>query len=345
MKSRQLLALLLAVAVLSGVASSALLQRGETAPSMTKSANAFLDTLSDKEKGLVVMKFDDPNRLGWHFIPKPFSGPQARKGVPIKEMNEKSRAAAMKLVSTGLSQAGFQKAKEVMELEGILAKIEGPKPDRAWSRDPQMYYFTVYGTPGKGRWGWRCEGHHLSLNFVVEGDRLVSATPSFYGANPGEVPEGEHKGLRILKQREDVARAILKSCDKEQKQVAHRSDKAPDEIRGAGEPQPVLTAAEGLAVAKMDDSQKKLLRVLLESYAEAMAPEIAAKWLGDMEKAGYDNVYFAWWGGTERGDRHYYRVQGPTFIIEYNNTQNGANHIHSIWRDTSGDFGVSLAKN
>ena len=344
MKSRQLLALLLAVAVLTGVASSALLQRGKTAPTMTSAADAFLKTLSADEKALVVMKYDDPERVGWHFIPKPFEGPKARKGLTLKSMNEKTRAAALKLVSTGLSESGFQKTKQVMELEGILAKIEGPKPDRAWTRDPEMYYFTVFGKPGIGRWGWRCEGHHLSLNFVIEGDKLVSATPSFYGANPGEVPEGEHKGLRILEQREDVARAILKACDKEQKKAAHLSDKAPDEIRAAGKPQPVVTAAEGLAAGKMSDSQKKMLRVLLESYAQTMAPEIAARWLGDLDKAGFDKVYFGWWGGTERGERHHYRVQGPTFIIEYNNTQNGANHIHSIWRDTSGDMAVPLAK-
>ena len=301
-----------------------------------------METLNDEQTKLALLKSDAAQRTGWHFIPKPFTGEQARCGVTIKSMNETSRAAALKLLAAGLSDAGFQQVQKVMSLEGILAKIEGPVPNRAWTRDPEMYYFTVFGKPGEKRWGWRCEGHHVSLNFVVEGDKLVSATPSFLGANPGEVPSGPDKGLRVLERREDLARSLLKSCDEKQHAVVLQDPKAPDDLRGGGAAQPDQTPAVGLAFGDMTEQQQKLMQLLLETYTENMAPDIASTWMKDLNQAGREKIKFAWWGEENRGQRHYYRVQGPTFLIEYNNTQNGANHVHSMWRDTKGDFGIPL---
>lgn len=356
MHTRRFLAFVAACVLLGGVATNAFFQRPSSAPGMTAAAKEFLASLDDTQRAAAAMKFDDPYRLAWHFIPKPFEGPQGRKGVTLKSMNEKSRAAAMKLVAAGLSESGYKTATQIMAIEQLLAKLEGPMPERKFQRDPQMYFFTVYGTPGSDRWGYRCEGHHLSLNFVIEGEKLVSATPTFFGANPGEVPEGDQKGLRILERREDVARTLLKSLDEEQKKAAVQSDKAPDDLRGGGgpalptgeqvmAPHPDPSPAVGLAAGKMTAEQKKVLKMLLEEYSLSMAADIATEWTTDLEKAGFDNIQFAWWGGENRHERHYYRVQGPTFIIEYNNTQSNANHVHSMWRNTKGDFGVPVAKN
>ena len=344
MKVYRLPALALALSLLAAAGYAANLYRSATAESMTGAANAFLATLSDEQQQIVIHEFDDPERTAWHFIPKPFEGEAARAGLTLKSMNEKNRAAAKKLLTTGLSQSGYKLTNEVMELEGILSKIEGPVEGRPWSRDPQMYYFSVFGKPGKGRWGWRCEGHHLSLNFEIEGDKLISATPAFYGANPATVPAGPHKGLRTLAARADLARELYKSLSAEQAKSVLQAKEAPDDLRSAGDAQPSTTKAVGLDAGSMSESQQKILRMLLEEYANTMSQDIAMAWLGDVDSAGFENVKFAWWGSSEPGDRHYYRVQGPTFIIEFCNTQNDANHIHSFWRDLRGDFGVSLAK-
>lgn len=344
MNLRRMTAFLLAVVVLCGVgARAALWQAKQEAKGMSAQATRFLTTLPDDQRAKAAMKFDAPSRVGWHFIPKPFEGPQARTGVTVKEMNLESRKAAFDLLQTGLSEAGLAKVQQVMTLEAIIAKIEGPMPNRPFTRDPEMYYFAVYGEPGKGRWSWRCEGHHVSMNFTLDGDKLISATPSFLGANPGEVKEGPHKGLRVLEQREDLARALLKSCDEAQRKVVLQAAKAPDDLRGGGAAQPDRDPAVGLKVAQLTEEQRRLFRLLLESYALTMAPDIAESWMSDLKQAGEDAVQFAWWGGEERGEGHYYRVQGPTFLIEYNNTQGNANHVHSMWRDMSGDFGVKFA--
>lgn len=343
MKRHQLAAWSAALLLMVGIAYAAVFWKS-SAPAMTTAAQKFLKTLPEEQHERATFAYDDPNRVAWHFIPKPFEGKGARQGVTIKEMSKESRQAAHHLLMTGLSEAGYDMTKQVMKLEDILGKIEGPRPNRPWTRDSEMYYFSVFGTPGKGRWGWRCEGHHLSLNFVVEGDQLLSATPSFYGSNPATVPEGPHKGLRTLAAREDVARELLKSMDEKQQKIAWKSKKAPDDLRAAGDAQPPTTPPEGIAVPDLNEHQKKLLKMLLETYADDMAQDIAAEWLGGAQKT-FDKIHFAWWGGDAKGQGHYYRVQGPTFLIEYCNTQNGANHIHSYWRDLKGDFALPLAKN
>jgi len=342
MRVPQLLAFSGAVLILGGIGASAVLQPG-SAPGMTEAAQQFLNSLPDKQRALAALPYDSPARTAWHFIPKPFEGEGARTGVTIKSMSPESRKLALGLLRTGLSAAGFEQAHEIMKLESILGVLEGPKPGRAFSRDPEMYYFNVFGTPGDGRWGWRCEGHHLSLSFVVDGTRVVSATPAFFGSNPADVPEGPKKGFRVLDRREDLARELLKGLDESQHKIAYQDKKAPDDLRGGGVVQPEQTAPVGLPASKLNETQQRLLRMLLEEYAQCMAADVASTWIADLDKAGFGNIHFAWWGGENRGDGHYYRLQGPTFVVEYNNTQNNANHVHSMWRNLSGDFALPLA--
>ena len=315
--------------------------------SMTKAANDFLASLSEQQRTSATMPYDDQRRLDWHFIPKP-----SRKGVQIKEMNAEQRKKAHALLQSGLSELGYDKAVTIMDLESILHELEKQRKGGN-IRDPERYYFTVFGKPDqKGTWGWSLEGHHLSLNYVVRDGKCASVTPFFFGANPAEVRSdlnvGPKKGTRVLPKREDLAFKLLGSLDKEQRGVAVLAEKAPSDIRAAGEPQPPSAAPEGLPASKMQEEQVETLRALLTAYTDSMPKAVAQERWMEIEKAGIEKIHFAWAGADKPGVGHSYRIQGPSFLVELNNTQpdsagNPANHIHSIWRQMSGDFGIARA--
>jgi hypothetical protein len=300
---------------------------------MALAADRFLKSLSPAQAAKAMYPYDSPQRLDWHFIPR------ARKGLPIKELSSEERALAFGLVQSGLAGTGFLKATTIMSLEQVLRELEkGSGP----VRDPELYYLTIFGQPSdSGKWGWRVEGHHLSLNFSLEDGKIVSATPAFFGANQAEIRQGPRQGLRTLADREDRALRLIQALDEGQRNKATFAEKAPPEIRAANTPQPPTEAAAGIAYANLTDDQKTMLRALIESYAEDMPLEVAKAWLDEIARAGTDAVSFAWAGAPDRTAGHAYRVQGPTFLIEFNNTQNGANHIHSVWRNMLGDFGVA----
>lgn len=311
---------------------------------MTVAAQEFLASLSDQQRTTAVVPYDSAQRVQWHFIPMP-----TRKGLQIKEMDAPQRKKALALMQAGLSQVGYDKATTIMSLEAILRELE--KERRSGPiRDPERYYFTIFGTPAAtGQWGFSVEGHHLSLNFAVSDGKLSSHTPAFFGANPTTVHHhvhgGPEVGHRTLAQEEDLAFKLLGSLSAQQRKLAVIAGKAPADIRAAGQPQPPETAAEGLAAAMLADDQSAVLWALIETYARNMAPEIADARLDEIKQAGLDKVHFAWAGADRPGIGHYYRVQGPTFLIELVNTQpdsagNPASHIHSVWRDLRGDFGI-----
>lgn len=301
---------------------------------MATAADRFLDALDDEARDKATFAFDDPERLNWHFIPR------EREGLPVKEMGGEERALAMGLLQTGLSNQGAITATTIMSLEQVLHELENGAPHR----DPQLYYFSIFGEPtNKGRWGWRVEGHHLSLNFTVEDGEVVSATPTFFGANPAEVRQGPREGLRTLADREDRALRLVQAFDDDQRSTAIQADEAPADIRAANTAQPPTDEAVGITYGSMTEDQRSMLRTLIETYAMDMPAPIARQWLTEVRENGPEKVAFAWFGPTERNQPHAYRVQGPTFLIEFNNTQNGANHIHSIWRNMLGDFGRPIA--
>jgi hypothetical protein len=227
-----------------------------------------------------------------------------------------------------------------MSLERVLHELEDNNP----GRDAGNYFVSIFGEPGAQEWGWRFEGHHLSMNYTIVGGE-VSGTPTFFGGNPGEIKEGPRKGLRVLGAEEDLGRALAKSLSDEQRQKAIVLENQP--------PKDILTSAakkvdplkpDGLARAAMDDAQKKMLDALIDEYIGTHRASLAAQDMKKIQAAGIDKVTFAWAGSLELGKAHYYRVQGPTFLIEYDNTQDGANHAHSIWRDFDGDFGRDLLR-
>jgi hypothetical protein len=335
-----------ALAVFSFLAASGfllLLNRG-VGPTMTEAAQQFLASLTEEQRKQAVADFNSPARLDWHFIPKP-----QRKGLQIKEMNADQRKAAHNLLHTGLSQIGYDKATTIMSLDGILRELEKERANGP-IRDPERYFFTIFGQPVlQGDWGFSVEGHHISLNFAVRDGQVSATTPTMFGENPAEVKRdvsgAPPRGTRVLKQEETLAFDLLASLNEEQRKTAVIAEQAPREIRAAGEPQPPNTPPEGLPAAKMTADQQKTLQSLVDVYAGNMPAEVGEARLEQIRKAGFENVYFAWAGADKPGIGHYYRIQGPTFLIELINTQpdsagNKANHIHSVWRNLAGDFGI-----
>jgi hypothetical protein len=327
--------LVLAAAAVVGIALWAGAYVEQTGSKMAVAADRFLDSLTKDQSGKAVFDFDSPERLNWHFIPR------ERKGILIKELTPEQRALAFGLISTGAGGGGYLKATTIMSLEEVLREIEkGSGP----VRDPERYFLTIFGSPtDRGKWGWRVEGHHLSLNFVLEDGKVVAATPSFFGANPAEVRQGPRQGVRTLADREDTALRLLQALDGNQKKVAVVSEEAPRDIRAANTPQPPTDAAPGIAYTDLNGDQRTLLRALIESYSSDMPDEVSKAWLDEIRRAGTEGIKFSWMGPGDRSQPHAYRVQGPTFLIEFNNTQNNANHIHSVWRNMLGDFGIPMA--
>jgi hypothetical protein len=315
-----------------------------TARMMAQTAHNFLASLDAAQLGKAQFAFEDQERFFWHYVPsedvaKNFNRP--RKGLPLREMNPTQQHLAAALLSAGLSRQGYIKATTIMSLEEVLRLLEGSSAER---RNPEKYFFSVFGEPSeKGTWGYRIEGHHVSLHFtVVKGE--VCGNPTFFGANPAEVREGPRKGLRVLAAEEDKARTLLDSLTPEQRKIAIVDATAyPDILTAASRKAALSGQPGGLLVTQMTAAQQKLLLDLLDEYAQNLPAPLAEQRLAKIRAAGH-NLHFAWAGVAERGGPHYYRIQAPTFLVEYDNTQNNANHIHSVWRDFDGDWGEDLLK-
>lgn len=307
------------------------------ADDMARAASAFLDSLSPEQRAKATFEFKGDERGNWHFIPKP------RNGLTIKEMKPAQRNLALSLLHSGLSDHGFGKATNIMSLELILKQMESGRGTII--RDPEVYYFSVFGKPEPaGTWGWRVEGHHLSANFTIVKGELLSGTPSFFGSNPAEVRQGARKGLRVLAEEEDLARALLKMLDADQRKAAIIEATAPRDILTVNKRKVTPLETVGVPAAKLTRAQTEQLQALVKAYVNRVRPEMAEADLKRIDQAGWDKLSFAWAGGAEKGQPHYYRVQGPTFLLEYDNTQNDANHIHSVWRDFDNDFGEDLLR-
>jgi len=317
---------------------------------MAAAATEFLKSLTPEQRQQAMFTFDGAERTHWNFIPTELF---ARNGLTLKQMNPTQQLLAHELLKVGLSQRGYMTATQIMELEGVLAVIEAaqraaatqPPQGNQFVRDPERYFFSIFGTPStRTTWGWRVEGHHMSLHFTVVNGTLVAGAPTFFGSNPAEVRDGPKKGTRVLALEEDAARALLESLDATQRGSAIIDSTAPNDIVTVANVTIDPLSPVGIPASALSAGQRGLLKQLVDVYAGHMADDIAADRLARIEKAGWDHVAFAWAGGLERGQKHYYRVQGPTFLIEYDNTQNDANHIHSVWRDFKDDFGADLLR-
>jgi hypothetical protein len=329
-----------AVLVLCASVGAVTIASQRSATAMSNAAAKWLSSLEAEKRDRAVFAFDSDERLRWHFVP---NENHARKGVTFKEMSEPQRALAHALLKTGLSARGHLTASAIMELERVLQVVEGEK--RRFPRDPEAYYVSVFGTPGdKGAWGWRFEGHHISVRFDVVGANMTASSPAFFGSNPAEVRDGPQKGTRVLAAEEDAARALLDLLSAEQRAAAIVQPDAPTDILTMIAPEVNPLTPPGVKITALTKAQRDALMRLIDVYTGTMAPDVAAERMARVRKAGLDNISFAWAGSTEKGQKHYYRVQGPSFLIEYDNTQNNGNHIHSVWRDFNGDFGRDLLR-
>jgi hypothetical protein len=300
----------------------------------------FLDALDAQQRTRAQFPFDSKERLNWNFVP------MSREGVPLAELTATQRSLIDPMLQSALSAQGVARAKSIIAHESILGPLERERGAFNWRRrDPGLYYTTVFGDPRtSGPWGWRFEGHHLSLNVTqIEGESQIVA-PVFMGANPARVPSGPHAGLRILADEEDIARSLVRMLPDERRSRALLSTEAFDDILSGNDPKVTGFAFEGLPAGAMSSSEQVRLRQLVQLYAGRLTAAAAQEQLDRIERAGFAKLHFSWAGSIESGEPHYYRVHGPTLLIEYDNTQNDANHVHSVWRDLERDFGGDLLR-
>ena len=324
--------------LLAAFAVGSVISAQRSSAAMVSAAAALLANLAPEQRTQATFAFDTDERVRWHFIPDENF---PRKGLPLGAMSEPQRRLAHDLLRTGLSQRGYLTYTGIIELEGMLRTIEG---GGRLARDPDAYRFSVFGTPSTiDPWGWRVEGHHISLHFTMV-DGAIVATPSFAGTNPAEVRDGPQAGRRVLGPQEDAARALVTALDAEQRSRAVFDTEAPRDILTENMPEVEPLSQTGIPAMAMSEAQRTLLMDVVRTFTSLMADDIAAERTGRIRNAGVENITFAWAGSTARGEQHYFRVQGPTFLIEFDNTQGGGNHVHSVWRDFEGDFGRDLLR-
>ncbi len=320
--------------------ATATLEKPTATSPMTSAAVAFLDGLTPELKQKATFDFDFiQHREEWNFVPL-----DDRKGIRVGHLDDAQQKLAFEFLKTGLSEKGYTIAREIMDLENILVIKEKQKPGSDY-RNPTKYFLSVFGTPSDTEpWGWKYEGHHLSLNYSSISGKL-SVTPAFLGSNPAEVDiEHAMKGKRVLGHREDEGRTFMKNLDQDQQQKALVSQEAYPEIVTGTESYAKLEKFEGLSYRDMTEQQQAKLTDLIQLHLNIMKPEVFEEQWNKIVDRGLENLYFAWAGGLEKGQKHYYRIHGPATIIEYDNAQNNGNHAHIVWRDTEDDFGRDLLK-
>ena len=318
-------AVLAAATLLPFGAASA--QTVDAAQRIADAANRFLSLLDDGQRQMALIAFDSANRLDWHYIPR------SRPGLSLGEMRANQSDAARALFATVLNESGLQILDGVRLLEGVLREQQG-----SW-RDPGRYYVSVFGRPGTFPWGWRFEGHHLSLNVALPAAGHVAVTPFFVGAHPATVRDGPNKGFRLLGTSEDLARQIMAGLNAPQRQAAIIANRSFGEIVASPQREQDLGAPRGLLLGEMTGEQRNLVDALMDRFLGTLAPDLVAAQKRRVTEQGIATFRFAWAGSLTPGEAHYFRVHGPATVIEHDNTQNGANHIHTVWRDLAADFG------
>ena len=321
-------AMMIAFAVVSTIPASG--------QDLAKKANAFLNTLSTELKAQAQFSFADAERFNWNFVPVKRNGPSFRN------LNETQKSAAISLLRASLSDQGYQKTHSIIELENVLKVIEKRAPEDNY-RDPLNYHISIFGNPSStAEWGWRFEGHHISLNFSSIKGMLVSSTPSFFGSNPGIVNSGDKTGTEVLKMEMQLGFLLLNSLDEKQLQMARFAEKAPSEIITGNSRKASLLGPSGIEFKELNAVQKKIFMQLLDVYIRNYTSQFSEKLLAKIKTGGIDNLHFAWAGSMKPGNGHYYRIQGKALLIEYDNTQNNSNHVHTVVRDLTNDFGEDV---
>lgn len=306
----------------------------QLARTMAEACERFLASLSEDDRARAIFPFGDDERFVWHYTPI------ERRGVPLGDLDEASLRSADALLRAPLSETGADTARAIIDHEEILGRLEEEAGTTFFTRDPGLYFVSVFGDPAGDRWGWRLDGHHLSLHFTVVDGELIRPTPSFFGANPARVPSGPAAGLRILAPLEDLGRELYRSLGEGRRGAALVDAEAPADILTTNRPAIDPPERDGIAGEDMSASELRSFERLVRAYVDRLRDELreeALERIGDVR-----GLHFAWAGGDRPGEPHYYRIAGRELLIEYDNTQDGANHIHTVWRDASGDFGRDL---
>jgi hypothetical protein len=301
-------------------------------------ASALLKLLDSDIKSQIQFTFDDAERFNWHYVPR------GREGVSLHDLTQPQLDAALSLLKASLSVQGYKKATDVIALESVLREVENRAEDDAY-RDPKKYYFSIFGSPSKDTpWGWRLEGHHLSLNFSALDNKLQSSTPSFMGSNPAIVPSGKRKGDQILKDESAFGFSLVNAFSAAQLKTAIISEDAYPDILSENKRKAAALSPTGIFYKDMTEQQKKIFTSLLDVYVKNYELGFSNTLMNKIKKAGFDNLSFAWAGSLRPGKGHYYRIQGPILLIEFDNTQNNANHIHTVVRDLTNDFAEDILR-
>lgn len=333
------------VALLSWLTTAGTVQAHDVPGEMAEAAARFLTSLDELQQAQVSIDFGEEKRTAWHYFPSSMMESRGgRRGLAVRDMSPEQRALAHGLLNTALSHRGYFQAMTIMALESILHDLENENP----ARDPSMYHVAVYGKPSPNQtWGWSVEGHHLSVNLtLVDGQRFCT-TPSFFGSNPAIVREGPFTGLDTLKVEQELARQLVRSLTPEQRKLAVIADKAPRDIITAADREVKgdrFQPAQGIPFEQLDEAQQKMLLKLIDEFTGKYRPEIVEQVNKRTPVADGAGTFFCWAGGTDPGEGHYYRIQTPHFLFEYDNVQGNANHIHTVWRQFDGDFGADLLR-
>ncbi len=312
----------------------------QAASEMRGAALALLNSLDASQKAAISYSYHDGERIFWYYPP------MNRHGLMLRDMSEDQRGLAYALMATGLTEDSNRKARLIIEHEDVLGPLEKERGQVTFLRDPLWYAWTIFGDPASAvePWGWRVEGHHVSLHYSIWGDRVLSVTPFFFGANPAEVRKGPKEGLRILGASQDIALELMESLDAGQKGRAIIYDEAPADIITFNSSKASLPKEEGLTATAMSGTQREMLMALASEYVGRVRSDLAEERLDALRQGGLEKIHLAWGGPVDRTQPHYYRLHGGDFVVEYDNRQDGANHIHSVLRDVNNDFAADVLR-
>jgi len=297
--------------------------------------SALMNSLTPAQKEIVSFALEDPAKTRWHYLPHDSF---AREGLPLSEMTAGQIEKTYALLEAYLSESGYDQMQQIIDLENYLAIVE----NNPYKRDASKYYIAFYGTPHKDSlWAWSFEGHHLSLNFTVSPEAIAFA-PAFWGSNPGIVPIGPEQGKIVLKTDHNLGLQLVNSLSPAQLEQTLVSSKTYGEILTQNQDAVALIPNNGIAYRQLQAPQKKLLKQIIHHHLDRMEKPVSQKARGLLENENWNEITFSWAGKTEKLKAHYYRIQGQSFLIEYDNSQNNGNHIHAVWREFNGDFGKDL---
>jgi len=296
----------------------------------------FLESLNKEQRAITQYDFKDQNRFRWHYLP---ATQFERPGIQLTALDEKQKQLVFTLLKSNLSKSGYDKTLRIIDLENVLAEIEG----NTQRRDPEKYHIAIYGNPNENTWGWAFQGHHVSLHFTIVGDQ-ISFVPRFLGSNPAMIKSGPRKGERTLKSEEDLGFELINDLSEAQKAKAIIADYDFGDIASTDQPEITPLEPVGIRMQELNEKQQGILKLLIQEYLSLMPDDQAAHRLERLRTEDMDEIRFTYAGAFKLGAAHYYHVQGKTFLIEFENSQNNANHIHSVWRDFDGDFGRDLIR-